>query len=83
MVRGGWAWPPGGDRGYLRASVLVLVHAPRSPDTSCWEPSPCMWLREYPTKNGSRAVTSSFRQEVSSASQEHRHRNVAKMKGSL
>lgn len=42
-----------------------------------------MWLREYPIKKGSSLVTSSFRQEVSSASQEQRHRKVAKTNGSL
>lgn len=75
---------------YLRASFRV--HAPLSnerdtvdirSETSRSEPSPCRWLREYPIKNGSSPVTSSFRQEVSSASQEHRHRNVAKTKGSV
>lgn len=75
---------------YLRASFRV--HAPLSPETdtvdirsqvSCSEASPRMWLREYPIKNGSSLVTSSFRQEVSSASQEHRQRKVAKIKGSV
>lgn len=78
------------DHPHLSASFPV--HAdPRSSVTDisdiqlerpCSGPSPCKWLREYPIRKGNSLVTSSFKQEVSSASQEHRERNVAKIKGS-